>query len=232
MGNPSGPAGHLPYKAEEFSCGRTSDGKQRIGSQRIVNICNKYRLPLPKARNLAGKLSFPAQILCSPVPFIFQGAGYTFFSHKSKFISPWHPVFVPRNRARMSVFRVQAAFPRGFLCGGGEVSCVWNGFSCRGGKRYWLKNRSFLSPVLFRREQPLFYFVYIFLCFVTNCHTSAGQSFQTGSFDFLFWINVTKNWILISKCTNFASNKRQMMWYNTYNIAKRHLRAMPGKDKV
>ena len=53
----------------------------------FLNICNKYRLPLPKARNLAGKLSFPAQILCSPVPFIFQGAGYTFFSHKNNFIS-------------------------------------------------------------------------------------------------------------------------------------------------
>ena len=53
----------------------------------FLNICNKYRLPLPKARNLAGKLSFSAQILCSPVSFIFQGAGYTFFSHKNNFIS-------------------------------------------------------------------------------------------------------------------------------------------------
>ena len=53
----------------------------------FLNICNKYRLPLQKARNLAGKLSFPAQILCSPVSFIFQGAGYTFFSHKNNFIS-------------------------------------------------------------------------------------------------------------------------------------------------
>ncbi len=46
----------------------------------FLNICNKYRLPLPKARNLAGKLSFPAQILCSPVSFIFQKAQAILFS--------------------------------------------------------------------------------------------------------------------------------------------------------
>ena len=46
----------------------------------FLNICNKYRLPLQKARNLAGKLSFPAQILCSPVSFIFQKAQAILFS--------------------------------------------------------------------------------------------------------------------------------------------------------
>ena len=61
----------------------------------FLNICNKYRLPLQKARNLAGKLSFPAQILCSPVSFIFQGAGYTFFSHKNNFISGLGGDFTP-----------------------------------------------------------------------------------------------------------------------------------------
>ena len=47
-----------PCKAEEFSCGRTSYGKQGIGLQRIANICNKYRLLLKKTQMLGRKTFF------------------------------------------------------------------------------------------------------------------------------------------------------------------------------
>ena len=44
MGNPSGPSGHLPCKAEEFASGRTSDGKQCVCPKRISPVVKSPKL--------------------------------------------------------------------------------------------------------------------------------------------------------------------------------------------
>ena len=50
VGNPSGPSGHLPCKAEEFSSGRTSNGLQCIYTLRGIILCKMNKIAyLPKS---------------------------------------------------------------------------------------------------------------------------------------------------------------------------------------
>ena len=83
-----------PCKAEEFSCGRTSDGTQDIGSQRIVNICNRCRLPLQKARMLGRKIFFsPSDSLIDCVVYRISRRRLYFFPAQKQFYLLLHPVF-------------------------------------------------------------------------------------------------------------------------------------------